>query len=142
MRRRRRVRRGPRAGRSRRRRQARWLRHQSHHDRSQRHLLGLPSRMSEPASYPPSLPAPLYQGSVNTWECDDGGHLNVRFHLERMMIGLAHFAHTLEMPHAFTKTAGATLVPLEAHLRFLKEARPGAPQIMHGGVVSMGENEA
>ncbi len=93
-------------------------------------------------SHPAPLPAPLYQGSVNTWECDDGGHLNVRFHLERAMIGLAHMAHALEMPRAFTKTAGATLVPLEAHLRFLKEARPGAPLSMHGGVISMGESEA
>lgn len=93
-------------------------------------------------THPAPLPAPLYQGSVNTWECDDGGHLNVRFHLERAMIGLAHFAHALEMPHAFTKTAGATLVPLEAHLRFLKEARPGAPLSMHGGVVSMGESDS
>lgn len=93
-------------------------------------------------SHPAPLPAPLYQGSVNTWECDDGGHLNVRFHLERAMIGLAHFAHALEMPLAFTKTAGATLVPLDAHIRFLKEARPGAPLIMHGGVVSLGESDA
>ncbi len=93
-------------------------------------------------SHPPPLPAPLYQGSVNTWECDDGGHLNVRFHLERAMIGLGHFAHALEMPHAFTKTAGATLTPLEAHIRFLKEARPGAPLSMHGGVLAMGESDA
>jgi acyl-CoA thioester hydrolase len=91
---------------------------------------------------PAPLPAPLYQGSVNTWECDDGGHLNIRFHLERAMIGLAHFAHALEMPHASTKTAGATLVPIDAHMRFLKEARPGAPLIMYGGVVRVAESEA
>lgn len=88
------------------------------------------------------LPAPLYQGSVNTWECDDGGHMNVRFHLERTFAGLAHFAHALEMPRAFTAYAGSTLVPLEAHVRFLKEARPGAPLVMHGGVVKMGESDA
>lgn len=93
-------------------------------------------------SHPAPLPAPLYQGSVNTWECDEGGHLNVRFHVERAMIGLAHFAHALEMPHAFTKTAGATLAPLNAHIRFLQEARPPAPLIMHGGVVAMGDNHA
>ena len=51
-------------------------------------MLGLPSGMS----YPAPLPAPLYQGSVNTWECDDGGHLNVRFHFERAFVGLAHMA--------------------------------------------------
>lgn len=93
-------------------------------------------------STPAPLPAPLYQGSVNTWECDDGGHLNVRFHFERAMSGLAHLAHALEMPRAFTPAAGATLVPLEAHIRFLKEARPGAPLAMHGGVVKMGESDA
>lgn len=88
------------------------------------------------------LPAPLYRGSVNQWECDDGGHLNVRFHFERAMFGLAHLAHALEMPRAFTPQAGATLVPLEAHVRFLKEARPGAPLSMHGGVVKLSENDA
>lgn len=91
---------------------------------------------------PPQLPAPLYQGSVNTWECDDGGHMNVRFHYERCMIGLAHLAHALDMPRAFTQSAGATLTPLEIHARFLKEARPGATLTMHGGVVKLDESEA
>lgn len=89
-----------------------------------------------------ALPAALYQGSVNAWECDDGGHLNIRFHLERALIGLAHLAHALETPRAFMAAAGATLVPLDAHIRFLKEARPGAPLTMQGGVVEMGESEA
>jgi acyl-CoA thioester hydrolase len=93
-------------------------------------------------SHPAPLPAPLYQGSVNQWECDDGGHLNVRFHFERAMVGLAHMAHALEVPRAFTPAAGSTLVPLEAHIRFLKEARPGAPLIMHGGVVKIGDADA
>lgn len=91
---------------------------------------------------PPLLPAPLYRGSVNTWECDEGGHLNVRFHVERALIGLAHLALELEMPRAFTPSAGATLIPLEAHIRFLKEARPGAPLEMHGGIVEIGQSTA
>lgn len=94
------------------------------------------------SAHPPALPAPLYQGSVNEWECDDGGHLNVRFHFERAMVGLAHFAHALELPRAFTMAAGSTLTPLEAHVRFLKEARPGAPLVMHGGVVKLEESTA
>ena len=72
--------------------------------------------------HPAPLPAPLYQGSVNTWECDDGGHLNVRFHLERAMSGLAHMAVHLGVPRAFSANAGSTIVPREAHIRFLKEA--------------------
>lgn len=91
---------------------------------------------------PPRLPAPLYQGSVNTWECDDGGHLNVRFHFERAMIGLGHFANALGLPYANMANAGATLLPLEGHIRFLREARPGAPLSMHGGVVAIDESSA
>ncbi|HYD86511.1 MAG TPA: thioesterase family protein [Vitreimonas sp.] len=94
------------------------------------------------SAHPAPLPAPLYQGSVNTWECDDGGHLNVRFHLERAFAGLAHMAAALELPRAFGEAASSTLLPIEAHIRFLKEARPGAALIMHGGVVELGESEA
>ncbi len=101
-----------------------------------------PVREGRMTAHPAPLPAPLYQGSVNTWECDEGGHLNVRFHLERAMIGLAHMAHALEIPRAFTEAAGSTLMAREAHIRFLKEARPGAPLTMHGGVLALGEEDA
>jgi len=93
-------------------------------------------------SHPALLPAPLYQGSVNTWECDDGGHLNVRFHFERAFTGLAHMARALELPRAFTESAGSTLIAQDVHVRFLKEARPGAPLQMHGGVIEFGETDA
>ena len=71
-------------------------------------------------THPAPLPPPLYQGSVNTWECDDGGHMNVRFHTERGMLGLAHMARALELPRAFMPAAGSTLALREAHIRFLK----------------------
>ncbi|MCX7357792.1 MAG: acyl-ACP thioesterase [Alphaproteobacteria bacterium] len=93
-------------------------------------------------THPAHLPAPLYQGSVNTWECDDGGHLNIRFHFERAFVGLAHMARALELPRAFAESAGSTLLTQEIHSRFIKEARPGAPLIMHGGVLDMGESDA
>jgi acyl-CoA thioester hydrolase len=89
-----------------------------------------------------SAPRLVYQGSVNAWECDDGGHLNVRFHFERAMTGLAHLSAALAMPRAFALGAGATLLPMEAHVRFLKEARAGAPLVMHGGVAQIGESDA
>lgn len=93
-------------------------------------------RVSKRLSAPALLPAPLYQGSANTWECDEGGHLNVRFQFERALVGVAHMARALGMPRAFSPAAGATLVVRDAHIRFLKEARPGDPLAMRGGVVS------
>ena len=98
--------------------------------------------MSHSAPLAAPLPAPLYQGSVNTWECDDGGHLNVRFHLERAMSGLAFMANALAMPRAMNAGAAGTIIPLELHAKFLKEARPGAPLVMHGGVLELGESDA
>lgn len=90
-------------------------------------------------THPPALPAPLYQGAANTWECDEGGHLNVRFQIERAMAGLALLSAALDMRSA---NGGAVLLPLELHARFLKEARPGAGLIMHGGVIEIDEHEA
>ena len=33
----------------------------------------------------------VYRGSINTWECDEMGHMNVRFYVAKMMEGLAAF---------------------------------------------------
>jgi acyl-CoA thioester hydrolase len=97
-------------------------------------------RLQRPGVSAP-LPAALYQGAVNTWECDQNGHLNVRFHLERAIIGLAHLAAALDMRQAFTAEAGATLAPLDLHIRFIKEAHANAALSMRGGVIEFGEQE-
>ncbi len=94
------------------------------------------------AEPPPTLPAPLYQGAVNTWECDANGHLNVRFYLERAMVGLAYMASALGLRRAFAADAGATLAPRELHVRFLKEAHASDPLSMRGGVLAFGESDA
>lgn len=57
------------------------------------------------------------------------------------MTGVAHLAHALAMPSAFAATSSATLVPTEIHVRFHKEARPGACLTMHGAVAELGESD-
>jgi acyl-CoA thioester hydrolase len=84
----------------------------------------------------------VWRGGVNTWECDEMGHLNVRFYVARAMEGLAGLAAELGMPQAFCATAASTLLLRELHIRFLREARPGAALHMTGGVISLAENEA
>jgi len=84
----------------------------------------------------------VWRGGVATWECDAMGHLNVGFYVAKCMEGLAGLAAELGMPHAFAPAAGSTLVVREQHIRFLREARPGAPLIMTAGVVEIGECEA
>ena len=84
----------------------------------------------------------VWRGAPNTWECDEMGHMNVRFYVAKMMEGLAWLATELGMPDAFAPGGVATLLPADQHIRFLAEARPGAPLFMRAGIVELGEADA
>jgi acyl-CoA thioester hydrolase len=84
----------------------------------------------------------VWRGGVASWECDQMGHLNVGFYVGKSMEALAGLAAELGMPGCFAPNAQATLVVREQHIRFLREARPGAPLHVTAGVVDIGEAEA
>ena len=84
----------------------------------------------------------LWRGGVNTWECDEMGHMNVRFYVAKAVEGLATLAALIGMPEAFCADANSTLLVREQHIRFLKEAHAGAALHMIGGVVEISESEA
>lgn len=84
----------------------------------------------------------VWRGSVAMWECDQMGHLNVGFYVAKSMEGLVGLAAALGMGGAFAPDAPATLIVREQHIRFVREARPGAPLVMTAGVLDMGESEA
>ncbi len=84
----------------------------------------------------------IWRGGVNTWECDEMGHMNVRFYVARATEGLVGLAAALGLPHAFTAHAESTLLVREQHIRFLREAHAGAALHMTGGVVEIGDDEA
>ena len=98
--------------------------------------------MTQDRSDADSLGVEVWRGCVNTWECDEMGHMNVRFYVARAMEGLVGLAAALGMPQAFSPDANATLQVREQHIRFLREARPGASLFMRGAVIEMGESEA
>ena len=92
---------------------------------------------------PQSLPGvEIWRGGVNTWDCDEMGHMNVRHYVVRAQEGLIGMAAELGLPHAFSPHANATLLVKEQHIRFLREAHAGAPLYMLGGVIEMSETEA
>jgi acyl-CoA thioester hydrolase len=82
----------------------------------------------------------LYRGSINTWECDEMGHMNVRFYVAKMMEGLAELGHAAGLGHAFRSNAQSTLRPRDQHIRFIKEAHAGAPFTMTGCVLEVTES--
>jgi len=84
----------------------------------------------------------IWRGGVNTWDCDEMGHMNVRHYVVRAMEGLAGLAAELGLPHAFSPYANATVVVREQHIRFLREAHAGATLHMLGGVIEISETEA
>lgn len=84
----------------------------------------------------------VWRGGVNAWECDEMGHMNVRFYFSRFQEGLGGVAAALGMPNAFAPGASATLAVREQHVRFLREARAGAPLHMSAALLSFGEDEA
>jgi len=84
----------------------------------------------------------IWRGGVTPWQCDEMGHMNVRFYLAIATEGLVGLAAALGMPRAFSPGASSTLLVREHHVRFLKEARAGAGLVMTGGVLSLGETDA
>jgi acyl-CoA thioester hydrolase len=82
----------------------------------------------------------VYRGSINTWECDEMGHMNVRFYVAKMMEGLAEFAHVAGLANAFRPSARSTLVPRDQHIRFIKEAHAGKPFAMTACVLEVKES--
>jgi acyl-CoA thioester hydrolase len=84
----------------------------------------------------------IWRGGVTPWQCDEMGHMNVRFYLTAASEGLVNLAALMGMPRAYTPGASSTLLLREHHVRFLKEARPGAGLVMTGGVLDMGECDA
>ena len=84
----------------------------------------------------------IWRGGVNTWDCDEMGHMNVRHYVVRAQEGLIGLAAELGLSNAFSPHANATLLVKEHHIRFLREAHAGAPLMMLGGVIEMGETEA
>jgi acyl-CoA thioester hydrolase len=84
----------------------------------------------------------VWRGGVHAWQCDQMGHLNVRFYVAHAMEGLAGLAGALGMSRAFAPRGSATLQVREHHIRFLKEARVGDPLNMTAGLLEIGEDEA
>jgi acyl-CoA thioester hydrolase len=68
--------------------------------------------------------------------------MNVRVYVEKQMEGLAVFAPALGMPHAFRQNAPSTIVPVDQHIRFVREVLPGRPLSMKGCLVEVGEADA
>lgn len=80
----------------------------------------------------------VWRGSINTWECDEMGHLNVRHYIGKAWEALAGLAPEIGLPNAFRAHPSATLRPVLEHVRFMRELTPGQPFFIRAGVLEAG----
>jgi acyl-CoA thioester hydrolase len=78
----------------------------------------------------------VLRSGVNTWECDQMGHLNVRHYFGRANQGLVTLALHLGMLPSQLRAEGLVLRARDQHVRFMRELRPGVSFAVHAGVVS------
>ncbi len=77
----------------------------------------------------------VWLGVANAWECDDLGHLNVKFYALKALEAFAAVIDDLGIANPERPAPLATARVREMHTRFLAEARPGAALTIAGGVL-------
>ncbi|HET6334678.1 MAG TPA: thioesterase family protein [Polyangiales bacterium] len=78
----------------------------------------------------------VLRSSVNEWECDQMGHLNVRHYFGRANEGLALLLAELGLGPSRLRQEGLAVRALDQHVRFQREMRPGTAYCVRAGVVS------
>jgi acyl-CoA thioester hydrolase len=79
----------------------------------------------------------LARNSVQTWETDGMGHMNVQFYVEKAIQALSALSVTLGIGPRFVEAEGARLYVRDHHIRFLREQVAGSPFFIRGGVLDL-----
>ncbi len=82
---------------------------------------------------------PLWRGAANAWECDELGHLNVRFYAAKALEAFAVLVDELGVPNGERVNAISAAQPTRVHIRFLREVPPGRRLTIAGGVAHWDE---
>lgn len=77
-----------------------------------------------------------FRGNANTWECDEMGHMNVRFYVSKCREGVDMFADLLGLTPTWLRDNGAELILLDQHIRFVREFHGGQDLSIAAGVLT------
>lgn len=84
----------------------------------------------------------VWSGGVNTWECDEMGHMNTRFYVARCMEALTMLFGLAGLPGLFAPQATTTLAISDMHIRFLREARAAVSMHIMAGFTEISPDRA
>jgi acyl-CoA thioester hydrolase len=82
---------------------------------------------------------PTFSTAVNTWQCDENDHLNVRFYTEFGHAASAHLLADLGLGPRAQRRAGLNLCAAWDHVRYLREFRLMDPVEVVSAPVELGE---
>lgn len=80
-----------------------------------------------------------YRGYVNTWECDDVGHMNVQFYMSKLDSSLEHLRLALGLGPTRIRNDRLYLRPTCDHVRFLSELRVSDCLTIESGILEIDE---
>jgi len=87
-----------------------------------------------------SEPVEVYRSSVRVWECDQMGHLNVQFYLDKADLGLQVLSRRLGLSPKLLDRHRARVHTSEHHVRFIREQYAGAPLALRAGVTGIDDD--
>jgi acyl-CoA thioester hydrolase len=90
---------------------------------------------------PTSELIPTYATAVNTWQCDENDHLNVRFYTELAHEASASLMTALGLGRRAQTREGLAVSAKEDHLRYLREFRVNDPIEVRSAPVEIGEHD-
>ena len=83
-----------------------------------------------------------WAGECSAWECDELGHMNMRHYVYKFAQARARLSYHLDLPEAVQRGATSQIRPVDCHIRYLAEARPGAPLLVRSAILGMSETGA
>lgn len=66
-----------------------------------------------------------YRGSVFSWECDDVGHMNVRYYVAKFDEASWQLMAKLGLTPSYLRTNNKSVVAVEQHIKYINELLPG-----------------
>ncbi|MEL6686575.1 MAG: thioesterase family protein [Pseudomonadota bacterium] len=83
-----------------------------------------------------------WSGDCSAWECDELGHLNMSYYLDKFEQARMGLFVRLGLTNAFKPGAHSTVRSRDIHLKYLAEARPGSPLRIESALIALHEDTA